>query len=233
MTAALDWLFSRWYRWQCRFDERSLRERALVVAALLAVVVFAADHLALAPLQNNWSAQRHHASVAIQALQQRQSEIAAQAAQALAADLQQRRDLSTWRERVEQGDAALRQLGGNLVSANEMVAVLQAVIDRSKGLKLRSLQSMAPTAVGSNAGFAIPAIPAIPAKPVKGQLYRHGVEIAVEGSFADLLAYCAALETLPQHLLWGGMKLAADKHPQIVLTLRLYTLSVDRNWLEL
>jgi MSHA biogenesis protein MshJ len=224
MTAALDWLFSRWYRWQCRFDERSLRERALVFAALLAVVVFAADHLALAPLQNNWSAQRHHASVAIQALQQRQNEIAALVAQAQAAELQQRRDLSHWRERVEQGDAALRQLGGNLVSANEMVAVLQAVIDRSKGLKLRSLQSLPPTAVGSNASLA---------KPVKGQLYRHGVELAVEGSYADLLAYCAALETLPQHLLWGGMKLAADKHPQIVLTLRLYTLSVDRNWLEL
>jgi MSHA biogenesis protein MshJ len=227
MTEALDWLFSRWYRWQCRFDERSLRERALVVAALLAVVVFAADHMALAPLQNNWSAQRHHASVARQALQQRQSEVAAQAAQAQAADLQQRRDLGTWRERVEQGDAALRQLGGNLVSANEMVAVLQAVIERSKGLKLRSLQSLSPTAVGSNAVLAISA------KPAKGQLYRHGVEIAVEGSYADLLAYCSALETLPQHLLWGGMTLAADKHPQIVLTLRLYTLSVDRNWLEL
>jgi MSHA biogenesis protein MshJ len=91
-------------------------------------------------------------------------------------------------------------------------------------LKLRSLQSMPPTAVGSNASLT---------KPVKGQLYRHGVELAVEGSYADLLSYCAALETLPQHLLWGGMKLAADKHPQIVLTLRLYTLSVDRNWLEL
>jgi MSHA biogenesis protein MshJ len=227
LTEALDWLFSRWYRWQCQFDERSLRERALVVAALLAVVVFAADHLALAPLQNNWSAQHHHASVAHQALQQRQSELAALAAQALAADLQQRRDLSTWRERVEKGDAALRQLGGSLVSANEMVAVLQAVLDRSKGLQLRSLQSLSPTAVGSNAAIAISA------KPAKGQLYRQGVELAVEGSFADLLAYCSALEDLPQHLLWGGMRLAADKHPQIVLTLRLYTLSVDRNWLEL
>jgi MSHA biogenesis protein MshJ len=224
VTQGLDWLFSSWYRWQCRFDERSLRERALVVAALLAVVVFAADHLVLSTQQTNWSTQRRHASVAAQALHLRQSEIAAQAAQVQAADLQQRRDLSTWRERVEQGDAALRQLGGNLVSANEMVAVLQAVIERSKGLKLRSLQSLPPTAVGSNASLV---------KPVKGQLYRHGVELAVEGSFADLLAYCSALEDLPQHLLWGGMKLAADKHPQIVLTLRLYTLSVDRNWLEL
>ena len=58
-----------------------------------------------------------------------------------------------------------------------------------------------------------------------------GVDLEVEGSYEALLAYCQALEALPQHVLWGGMHLKADRHPRLVLTLRLYTLSPDRNWL--
>lgn len=64
-------------------------------------------------------------------------------------------------------------------------------------------------------------------------LYRHGVELVLEGSYIDLLAYLRALEALPQHLLWGGLQLKVGQHPTNVLTLRLYTLSRDRNWIAL
>ena len=64
-------------------------------------------------------------------------------------------------------------------------------------------------------------------------LYRHGVELAVEGSFADLLAYMQALEDMPQRVLWGGVQLKVEQYPKALLTLRIYTLSLDRGWLEL
>jgi MSHA biogenesis protein MshJ len=69
-----------------------------------------------------------------------------------------------------------------------------------------------------------------PAGPV---LYRHGVELTVDGSYADLLTYLKALEAMPQRVLWGGVQLKVEQHPKATLTLRLYTLSLSRTWLEI
>lgn len=66
-----------------------------------------------------------------------------------------------------------------------------------------------------------------------GGLYRHGVELVLEGSYADLLGYLKAMEALPQRVLWGSASLKVGQHPRTTLTLRVYTLSRDPNWLEL
>ncbi|HEX5686171.1 MAG TPA: hypothetical protein VFY73_19255 [Ideonella sp.] len=65
-------------------------------------------------------------------------------------------------------------------------------------------------------------------------LFRHGVEITVEGPYGDLMGYLSSLESLPgPRLLWGGVKLKVEKHPTVQLSLTVYTLSLDRAWLEL
>lgn len=71
--------------------------------------------------------------------------------------------------------------------------------------------------------------------PGAGQqsLYRHGVELVIEGSYTDLLAYLQALEAMPQHVLWGGLSLKVLQHPTTQLTVRLYTVSRERHWLEI
>lgn len=64
-------------------------------------------------------------------------------------------------------------------------------------------------------------------------LYRHGVELELEGSYGELLAYLRAIEALPQRVLWGGVALKVVQHPTAVMTLRVYTLSRERHWLEI
>jgi MSHA biogenesis protein MshJ len=77
-------------------------------------------------------------------------------------------------------------------------------------------------------------LPAAAAASATGPtLYRHGVELSVEGSYADLLSYLQALEALPQQLLWGNLELKVEQYPRVVLTLRLYTLSLASAWVEL
>lgn len=92
-------------------------------------------------------------------------------------------------------------------------------------------------AAAASAGITLPAPAAATApagRPVAiGGLYRHGVELVLEGSYADLLGYLQAMEALPQRVLWGGVQLQVEQHPRCVLTLRVYTLSRDPNWLEL
>ncbi|MBB3121244.1 type II secretion system protein M [Pseudoduganella violacea] len=64
-------------------------------------------------------------------------------------------------------------------------------------------------------------------------LYRHGVELVLQGSYLDMLAYMEALERLPQQLFWGRAELQAGSYPEAKLTLTLYTLSLDDKWMTL
>ena len=64
-------------------------------------------------------------------------------------------------------------------------------------------------------------------------LYRHGVELTLEGSFGDLMNYVAGLEELPQRVLWGALSFRVEQHPRAVLKLQLFTLSSARHWIEI
>ena len=117
------------------------------------------------------------------------------------------------------------------------------------GLQLRSMQSLGSSVVGAapaqgatQGSQATPAAPTFQAaaqaanatapKP-SGVLYRHGVELTVEGSYAEVLAYLRAIEAMPQRVLWGGMQLRVEQHPKVIVSLQLFTLSQDRTWLEI
>lgn len=219
-------------RLQRQFDDRLPRERLMIIAGVLAVVAWAADPLCITPAFKHWKEQRQLAQGARQAVLQTRQDQADRLAQARALEQQLTQDLTTWRRRVQESDQNVRQVGGDLVAAGDMVSVLRGVLDQTGGLRLRSLQSVARTEIGA-AAAGVPASAASGAAvvPDAGHLYRQGVDLEVEGSYEALLAYCQALEALPQHVLWGGMHLKADHHPRLVLTLRLYTLSPDRDWL--
>ena len=79
-----------------------------------------------------------------------------------------------------------------------------------------------------------PAPSANPAKaPPAFDLYRHGVELKLEGSFTELHAYLSALERQEKRLLWGALRFEVQEHPRSRLTLLIYTLSTDKAWLTL
>jgi MSHA biogenesis protein MshJ len=93
----------------------------------------------------------------------------------------------------------------------------------------------APAAVLASvaASAAGPVKPAAPAPKPRELLYRHGVEIVVQGSYLDMVNYMDALEALPVQLFWGKARLDAQQYPNSRLTLTLYTLSLDSKWMKL
>jgi MSHA biogenesis protein MshJ len=58
------------------------------------------------------------------------------------------------------------------------------------------------------------------------------VEIVVQGGYMDMMNYMAALEAMPWQLFWGRAKLSVDEYPNATLTLTLFTLSLDKAWLN-
>ena len=92
-----------------------------------------------------------------------------------------------------------------------------------------SILAVAPANAAANAAAAKPQPAAAPA-PL---LYRHGVQLVLQGSYLEMIDYLEALEALPSQLFWGAAALDAEQYPQARLTLTLYTLSLDQKWIAL
>jgi MSHA biogenesis protein MshJ len=87
------------------------------------------------------------------------------------------------------------------------------------------------TAPGAPAAVAPAAAKAAPKPPEL--LYRHGVELTVQGRYLDMVDYMSALEAMPTQLFWGKARLEVAEFPNARLTLTLYTMSLDKKWMKL
>ncbi|SFV05046.1 type II secretion system protein GspM [Pseudoduganella namucuonensis] len=158
---------------------------------------------------------------------------------------------------------ALRTMQKGLVAPDKMSLLLEQMLHGNSKLRLVSLKTFPPrgmsdgrfaepdapapvappneaqrvanSLLGQAAQPAPGAGPAAPKPPVKNDelLYRHGVEIVLQGSYLDMLAYMEALEKMPAQLFWGKATLSAEEYPKSTLTLTLYTLSLDQKWIAL
>lgn len=122
-------------------------------------------------------------------------------------------------------DAQFSGLQRTLVAPDRMASILEELVGRNPQVNLVSLRNLPPVPlVGDDT--AAPAGTAA----ARGRVYRHGVEVAIEGNYLDVLAYVARVERQPWRVYWGKTQMSAD-YPRVVLTLTLYTLSLDRAWL--
>jgi len=213
--------------WVTRFDALAKRERYLVMLAVYGGVLLIGWAMVIDPALSR-------ARIAQRAIIDQRSQLAAlvgqnQALQAptknpealAAAELVElKKQLSALNERFA-------SLEGELVLPERMTALLEEMLGRKRSVHLLSLRTLPAAPVLENkAGGEGAAV----AKQAAG-LYKHGVEIMLEGSYAELADYLARFEKSPQKLLWGSVSLSAENHPKLVLTLTVFTLSLDRTWL--
>jgi MSHA biogenesis protein MshJ len=62
-------------------------------------------------------------------------------------------------------------------------------------------------------------------------VYKHGLELTVEGSYLDLLAYQLRLENLPWRMFFARTSVNSLDYPKVFMTITLYTLSLEEAWL--
>lgn len=225
-------LIKRWQHWSGLFNARSLRERALIAAGMVAVVVAILDTLLLSPLavqQKRLSAQLSEARTAIKA---GEIMIAANSGQA-DPDEVKRRYRDELRKRIAEMDARLQGLQKQLVPPDEVAKLLEGVLKKERGLTLVSLRKL-PVQRYQTSGAPVQS--GAPAKPAANgsaerSIYQHSFEVSVEGSYAELFGYLTRLEALPWQLFWGKVTLEAEDQPKLRLTLTLHTLSLNKAWL--
>lgn len=227
---------TRWRALLRRFDQCSQRERQLLIAAGCALALMAADALWLGPALAAFKTARGQQLAAASALSSLQADAHQLQDRGTALAREQQAELATWRQRVRDGDATLNSQQDLLVGPDRMIGLLEHLLARHGELRVRALRSLGRADLLAAASAAAPTAPASAATAAEAAtptLYRHGVELVLEGGFADLMSYLRAMEALPQRVLWGSVSLKVEQHPKSVLTLRVYTLSRERHWLEI
>jgi MSHA biogenesis protein MshJ len=220
-----------WQRYAVKFDALSTRERMMVFVAALCVVGFVGFELAL-------SAKLMRGSRLSAQISQHEAELVQTRArvEALTASLARdpneelRAQIAALRARVEQHDAEVRGVHKGLVSPDRMAAALEDILTRHRRVDLIALHTLPVTTLverpAAQAGDAPPEPPA-----TYRQVYKHGVQITLQGGYLDLLEYSSRLEKLPWQMFWAHSDMDARDYPRVRLTLTLYTLSLDKAWL--
>jgi MSHA biogenesis protein MshJ len=222
-----------------RFDARPQRERMTLVLAVAAVLLLAGDRFWLTPALRQFKDASQSLATAREAQQAQIDEAEKRRMQADAERRALTAEIAQWKERTAAGAQGLAATQAGLIGPDRMVALLEQMLPRQGGVRIVGLKTLPPRdARAPLPAAAAPAASAAsapePAPVPTASLFRHGVEITVEGAYGDLMNYLAALENLPgPRLLWGGVAMKVEHHPTVRLSFTVYTLSLDRAWLEL
>ncbi len=214
-----------------RFEQFSLRERALIAAALLFALYQVWDMTLNRPQDQEVSAlqsQLQRDSAAIKATEQQIRQLE----QRLLANSAVRYRQET--ERLEQQLSGTEQridaFADELISPTDMARLLEELLTRERSLSLLRLETLGSRQV----------IPAVLERRTEGaeaqastryRVFRHDFAIEFQGAYLATLKYLEALDQLPWRFYWDGIRYTVEQHPLGRVRLELHTLSFSEGWI--
>lgn len=207
-------------RYAERIDNATLRERALLFAGAVLVLVFIANALLMKPLRDTQRrlsgeiAQRQTELRTLQAELQRMAR-----ARDGDPDARNRERLVALRAEAAALAAQVAKEQRRFTTPQRMREVLEEMLERNKRLQLVDLKTLPVTDLSATQGQA------------GRRIFRHGVELTLSGGYLDLHAYLRSLETLSTQLYWGKAEMSVTAYPTAKLKLTVYTVSFDQAWL--
>lgn len=209
-----------------QFKALNTRERLLTIAAFLGVLYFIFDFALLRPqaaqtreLRQKIERQETELASAAQALK------ALSAASAVDPLAKQRAQRDEMRATFAEAEALM----GRVSTDVRMGDVVRAMVAARPGLTLVSLRTLpteqffqAPAAPAPAAGASAPVATAASSIP---PLYKHGIEVTVQGSYPALVAYMQQLERNGGAMFWGNVTVDVISYPEAKLKMSVFTLS--------
>jgi|SRR5690554_758808 len=211
------------------YNERPVRERALVAVTLCVLVLVLGWELLVAPVE----AQKQQLNNRIQALSASRDSLLSQQ-QTLSSKLEGdpsaelRERLAARQNRLERLDQQITETTGQLIAPRDMVALLRNMLAAQPGLTLESLSLLAPQPLyGEQRSDASGG----QAKAPEPLLYAHDVELTISGGYLNVLNYLERLESMDDRLGWLKLTYDAGSWPKGEARIRVRTLSLEAAWL--
>lgn len=229
-----------WEKLLMRLDALNLRERVLVFSGVALILVFFLNIVLLDPAYRQQKNVSQRVKLEQEAVAKIQTEIQNKVrAHGEDPDKINQEKLKKLQEEMEGLRADLTGVQKNLVPPQKMTLVLEDILKRNGRLKLVSLKNLPRVNLNQmEAKKPEDAVAKTPAKagmaPLEtGAIYQHAVEIVVYGNYLDVMNYLNALESMRWQLYWSKAKFQVESYPNGTLSLTVYTLSLDKTWLNL
>ncbi|MDD5174831.1 MAG: type II secretion system protein GspM [Sterolibacterium sp.] len=225
----------KWLEWVARFDVLARRERVMVAVAVLVGGSFLGYSLLIEPQLIRETTQAKRIAQATLDLATVKAQLAATQAQLKDPDAANRAALLQGRNDLAALDAKLRTIENSMVPPDKMQGFLESLLSRNRNLELLALRTLPPTTLierieEKKADAKADASPGPPPSAAPN-IYKHGIEIRIAGSYNDLLMYLAEIERMPQRVIWNRVRLSTEQYPRSEMTLTVFTLSLDKQWL--
>ena len=220
-----------WQKAVTRFDALKPRERVMVFLAGAVVIGWLVFMLAI----DNELARHKRLSADISRQQTTLAQFQAQTAELMRSaaqdpDTAARVRIDALKAQLAQFDAELRGVQQGLVPPTRMTRVLEDVLTRNSRVHLVKLKTLPVKSLVDREANGEPVRAATP-DGANSLVYKHGIELTLEGGYLDLLDYLTRLEKLQWQMFWARTRIDASKYPRVQMTVTLYTLSLDKAWL--
>ena len=228
-----------WLTLSSKFEALKRRERMIVFFAVLICALAILNAVLLDPAAARNKTLSNEISVDQTQIQSLHQQLNAYAQQGVVdPDAQNKARLAELQTRVQELDNKLHGLQSTLVNPDKMPELLRGLLQKNGKLKLVELKTLPVTGMldtksTDTGGQAAASQPSGHVVSNDFPMFRHGVEITIEGRYLDLVDYVAAVEQLPWHVLWSKAGLSTDNYPRDQLILTVYTLSLDKAWLSI
>lgn len=219
------------------FEQKPLRERALMLLAAVALSFFLIDSLLVTPQTKRYKQLTSKMESLLQDTDKTNLQIAALSARlAMGSDVNKKAELDRLISQIAETDALLSEEDGNPL---HLSALLSSLLETTPGLQLMSLKTLPVVPLQPRAPLDENGKPALrPGPPMiagavpetvpPATIYQHGVEITIKGNYLAMLPYLEKIKHYPKRLFWVEAKLEVAKYPNSILRLNLHTLSEQK-----
>lgn len=216
---------AKWFELKAKFEALQLRERALLVGALIAVVYLLWDFLFLQSLDEATQIVAAKERVAQQNIAVAQAELSV--VESLSGKdpyAQLKNELQQLQDKLALLDADLQSLSAGLVRAEQLPTILHQVLSSTSKMQLLSIVTLPVETINLQADKAADA--STTAQQVR--IFKHGVQVKLRGSYSHTYEFLQALESNSWQFYWEALAFEVLEYPRALVTLRIFTLASDR-----
>jgi hypothetical protein len=201
-----------------RVDRLSLRERALLLLALIAVVFLVLDTWLIRPLDRQHERVTDELSQVRQRIDSLSASIEAVAGRERTdPDAALRVELEQLRQQVAQLERKLAGIDTGLLTPEQALEILSELLAERPSIRMVSLIKL-------------------PAEPLDPEVDRAGIfvqrfRVVIESSYQGVIEYASLIEELPRGLYWDSLQLDVSEWPTSRTEIVLYMLTFEEDWL--
>lgn len=202
-----------------RLDALSVRERVLVfLTALLALGGFWYV-LLIQPLAQQADRIGERIEAVGKRVESTGKTLETQMMQVAASGREMTARLDGVRRQIRALDARLETHTAQLIAPAEMARVLEGVLEKQRKLRLIRMHNLGAEPLASADD------------PETVLLYKHSLEMELEGTYLACLKYLNDLEALPWRFYWQVLELESEDYPTNRIRIRVGTLSLTEEWI--